>query len=305
MAGRESDVSALRERRRHGSRSAITTAKRGLGLPGRWRQQPRTISAAIGGALDGPGCSDGETVNATRPCQTASRSPLRSAAGRTKASTCRTFAALGFTKSFFDSPPGLRGPETPASVRSRACCPTANHHQPAAAGFAGTPEPGTWAMMLIGLRRQSARWMRPVAFRSPRRPDHQTDQRLRAVDWEQGLRRRPEPFSVGRAAAPARQGLQAARRRRASRATDQEGVLGFRLVGPWRRALASPSGREGRFGAARRRRFDLPGEGASHLVAIFHPGGAGVPGFPPWRPRLAHRRRPSLDRVSALVIERR
>lgn len=97
----------------------------------------------VGGALTGPSCSDGETVTA-----------LGTTNGFTQPGTigCWThqgyqmshFGALGFTKSFFDSPPEFStdnpGAGAFSSLLSNGSTVTG----------ATAPEPSTWIMMLAG-----------------------------------------------------------------------------------------------------------------------------------------------------------
>jgi len=103
--------------------------------------------AGIGGALGGPGCTDGETVNATGIANGFTQ-PDPVGCWTHQAYDMPYFATLGFTKSFFDADPGFAaanpgfGPFS--SLLSRGSTITGG------GGFGGTPEPGTWAMMVLG-----------------------------------------------------------------------------------------------------------------------------------------------------------
>ena len=107
--------------------------------------------AGVGGALSGPSCTDGETVTAlgitngfTQPgvisCWT------HQAYGQDH------FAALGFTKSFFDSDPAFAA-QNPGFGGFSSLLSNGNTIT-GGGGFAsggGVPEPAMWAIMLIGL----------------------------------------------------------------------------------------------------------------------------------------------------------
>ncbi len=100
--------------------------------------------AGVGGALGGPGCTDGETVNATGITNGFTQ-PGPVGCWTHQAYSMPHFATLGFTTSFFDSDPAFAA-DNPgfgpfSSLLSNGKTVT---------GISASPEPGTWALMLIG-----------------------------------------------------------------------------------------------------------------------------------------------------------
>lgn len=101
--------------------------------------------AGIGGALSGPGCTDGETVTASGTMNGFTQpGPLgcwtHQAYGQTH------FAALGFTKSYFDSDPQF-ALDNPGYGGFSSLLSNGNT---ITGGGNGVPEPSAWALMLIG-----------------------------------------------------------------------------------------------------------------------------------------------------------
>jgi len=114
--------------------------------------------AGIGGALSGPGCTDGERVNAAGLANGFTQ-PAPIGCWTHQAYVQSHFAALGFTKSFFDADPGFaaRNPSSGpfSSLLSSGLTVTGG----------GVPEPATWAMMIggFGLAGAALRRRRAVA----------------------------------------------------------------------------------------------------------------------------------------------
>ncbi len=100
--------------------------------------------AGVGGALGGPGCTDGETITATGTTNGFTQ-PGTLGCWTHQAYAESHFAALGFTKSYFDSDPafasGQPGYGPFSSLLSNGNTIT---------GGGNAPEPATWAMMLVG-----------------------------------------------------------------------------------------------------------------------------------------------------------
>jgi hypothetical protein len=100
--------------------------------------------AGVGGALAGPSCTDGETVTATGITNGFTQ-PDPVGCWTHQAYGKDHFAALGFTINFFDSDPAFAalnpGYGGFSSLLSNGKTVT---------GVANAPEPGTWALMLVG-----------------------------------------------------------------------------------------------------------------------------------------------------------
>jgi len=99
----------------------------------------------VGGALSGPGCTDGETVTALG-IKNGFTQPGTIGCWTHQAYSQPHFGALGFTESFFDSDPAFAA-DNPgfgpfSSLLSNGSTITG--------GGGGVPEASTWAMMVVG-----------------------------------------------------------------------------------------------------------------------------------------------------------
>jgi PEP-CTERM motif len=104
------------------------------------------VAGVNGGSPAGSECSDGESVTALGLANGFTQPPAIGCwTHQTYAENF--FGTLGFGNSFFDGPPGFAtdpdfGPSS--SLLSKGLTITGG------GGFSGTPEPATWAMMLVG-----------------------------------------------------------------------------------------------------------------------------------------------------------
>lgn len=101
--------------------------------------------AGVGGALSGPSCTDGETVTAVGLANGFTQ-PAPLGCWTHQAYGQDHFAALGFTKSFFDADPAF-GVTNPGYGGFSSLLSNGNT---ITGGGNDVPEPATWALMLVG-----------------------------------------------------------------------------------------------------------------------------------------------------------
>ncbi len=101
--------------------------------------------AGVGGVLSGPSCTDGETVNATGIANGFTQ-PDPVGCWTHQGYSQPHFAALGFTISFFDSDPAFAAMNPGYGPFSSLL----SNGRTVTGGGNSAPEPGTWALMLIG-----------------------------------------------------------------------------------------------------------------------------------------------------------